>query len=121
MNFYRGAVAEYSKCSSYRQILLVGDYIIDTLSIGIKIVVYLSITIIFIIISGNVFLDLTIITIGSFVIYPQFSSLKEIKRSYKQTYDYIFGEDFTQKCIGGAFETLKKHNSEKNDVPNDKS
>ena len=119
--FYRGAAAEYSKYSSYRQILLVGDIIMDALYVGLKIVVYLLIAIIFINLLNDVFLDLTIIAIVSFMIYPQLSKFKNIRKAYELTYDHIFGKDFTKKCIDGAFETLEKEQKEKDDVPNKKS
>lgn len=121
LNFYRGAAAEYSKHSSYRQILLVGDIIMDALYVGLKIIVYLLISIIFINMLNDVFLDLTIVAIVSFMIYPQLSKLKDIRKAYELTYDHIFGEDFTKKCIDGAFETLEKKQKEKDDVPNEKS
>mgnify|MGYP003309401155 FL=1 len=121
LGFYRGAAAEYSKYSSYRQILLVGDIIMDALYVGLKIVVYLLIAIIFINLLNDVFLDLTIIAIVSFMIYPQLSKFKDIRKAYELTYDHIFGKDFTKKCIDGAFETLEKEQKEKDDVPNEKS
>ena len=108
LGFYRGAAAEYSKYSSYRQILLVGDIIMDALYVGLKIVVYLLIAIIFINLLNDVFLDLTIIAIVSFMIYPQLSKFKDIRKAYELTYDHIFGKDFTKKCIDRAFETLEK-------------
>ena len=121
LGFYRGSAAEYSKYSSYRQILLVGDIIMDALYVGLKIVVYLLIAIIFINLLNDVFLDLTIIAIVSFMIYPQLSKFKEIRKAYELTYGYIFGKDFTKKCIDGAFETLEKKQKEKDDVPNKES
>lgn len=121
LNFYRGAAAEYSKHSSYCQILLVGDIIMDTLYVGLKIVIYLFIATIFINMLNDVFLDLTIIAIVSFMIYPQLSKLKDIREAYELTYDHIFGKDFTKKCIDGAFETLEKGQKEKDNVSNEKS
>ena len=113
LGFYRGAIAEYSKYSSYRQVLLVGDYIIDTLYTGLRIMIYLGATCILICISKSIWIDLFLIAICSFIIYPHCMNLKEIERSYKQTYNYIFGEDFTKKCVDGAMETLKKEQDEK--------
>lgn len=121
LGFYRGAAAEYSKHSSYRQILLVGDIIMDALTVGLKIVVYLLIAIIFINMLNDVFLDLVIIAIVSFMIYPQLSKLKDIRNAYELTYNHIFGKDFTKKCIDGAFETLEKEQKEKDDATNEKS
>jgi len=121
LGFYRGAAAEYSKHSSYRQILLVGDIIMDALSLGLKIVVYLLIAIIFINMLNDVFLDLAIIAIVSFMIYPQISKLKDIRKAYELTYNHIFGEDFTKKCIDGAFESLEKEQKEKDDALNKKA
>lgn len=82
LGFYRGAAAEYSKRSSYRQILLVGDIIMDALSVGLKIVVYLLIAIIFINMLNDVFGDLAIIAIVSFMIYPQLSKFKDLRKAY---------------------------------------
>lgn len=114
-SFYRGAAASYSKFSSYRQILLVGDYIIDIFYLGIKIVTCLLVTCILIFVLKDVLWSLAIIAICSFVLYPQYTKLKKLIMSYKQTYNYIFGKDFTKKCIDGAIETLsnEKDNNEK--------
>ena len=106
--FYRGAASTYSKTSSYRQTLLVGDYILDVIHVGLTIIVYILIAGIFIIISKNLLLDMAIIFICSFMIYPQYKKYKEIKNGYELTYDLIFGKDFTQNCIDGAIDTLKK-------------
>lgn len=110
--FYRGAAATYSKTSSYRQTLLVGDYILDVIHVGLTIIVYILIAGIFMIMSKNLLLDMAIIFICSFMIYPQYKKYKEIKYGYELTYDLIFGKDFTQKCIDGAFETLEKNKEE---------
>lgn len=118
LEFYRGAAASYSKTCSYRQILLVGDYVIDFLSESLKILVYLIVTCIFINILDNLLLDLVLITICSFMLYPHFINLKEIEHAFKETYDYIFGKDFTQKCIEGAKETMEKHQDENKDKDN---
>lgn len=118
MVFYRGAAAAYSKLSSYRQVLLVGDFIMDSLFEGLKILVYLLVTSIFISISESLWIDLILIAICSFMIYPCYSNLKEMKKAYRQTYDYIFGEDFTKKCVDGAIETLKKKQEEDNEDSN---
>ena len=118
MGFYRGTSAEYSKPSSYRQVLLVGDFIMDSIFEGLKILVYLLITCIFICISENLWLNLILIAVCSFMIYPCYSNLKEIKEAYRKTYDYIFGEDFIKKCIDGAIETLKNKKEEVNEESN---
>ncbi len=107
--FYRGAAATYSKTSSYRQTLLVGDYILDIIHVGLTIIVYILIAGIFMIMSKNLLLDMAIIFICSFMIYPQYKKYKEIKYGYELTYDLIFGKDFTQKCIDGAIDTLKNN------------
>lgn len=119
--FYRGAIAEYSKYSSYRQALLVGDFIIDFLFVGLKIIIWIGATCILICITNSLWIDLALITICSFMIYGYCMSIKEINQSFKQTYNYIFGEDLTKKCVEGAFETLKKEQKEKDDVPNEES
>lgn len=118
VDFYRGAAAAYSKTSSYRQVLLVGDFIMDSLFEGLKILVYLLATSIFISISESLWIDLLLIAVCSFMIYPRYLSLRNIERSYKQTYDYIFGEDFTKKCVDGAIGTLKKKQEEVDEDPN---
>lgn len=114
VGFYRGAAAEYSKPSSYRQVLLVGDFIMDSIFEGLRILVYILATCIFICISENLWLDLILIAVCSFMIYPHYANLKEMKEAYRKTYDYIFGEDFTKKCVDGAIETLKKKQEEVN-------
>ena len=118
MGFYRGAAAEYSKLSSYRQVLLVGDFIMDSIFEGLKILVYLLATCILISISEHLWLDLLLIAVCSFMIYPCYSNLKEIKEAFVKTFDYIFGEDFTKKCVNGAIETLKKKKEEAEEDPN---
>ncbi|MBO4613771.1 MAG: hypothetical protein J5709_01485 [Bacteroidales bacterium] len=122
--FYRGASAAYSKHSSYRQVLLVGDFLMDALFEGLKILVYLLATSIFISFSESLWIDLLLIAVCSFMIYPRYLSLRNIEKTYKQTYDYIFGEDFTEKCVKGAIETLKKKQedaNEESDTQNTKS
>jgi hypothetical protein len=119
MGFYRGATAEYSKQSSYHQVLLVGDFIMDSIFEGLKILVYLLVTCIFICISENLWLNLLLIAVCSFMIYPRYTNLKEMKEAYRKTYDYIFGEDYTKKCVDGAIESLKKKKEEVNEGMND--
>ena len=66
-------------------------------------------------------LVLDIVVAVSFMIYPQLSKFKDIRKAYELTYDHIFGKDFTKKCIDGAFEMLEKKQKEKDDVPNKES
>ena len=108
--FYRGAIASYAKHSSYRQILLVGDIIIDVLSAGLEIVVYLLVTCILIIMSNNLYLDMLLIAICSFMIYPKILIFKDTEKAFKMTYDYVFGKDLTDKIMEGAIDTLKNKN-----------
>lgn len=110
--FYRGAAAAHSKTSSYRQALLVGDFVLDAFHVGMTIIVYILVAGIFIIMSKNLLLDMAIIFFCSFMIYPRYKEYKEIKKGYEFTYDKVFGKDFTQKCIDGAFETLEKNKEE---------
>lgn len=107
-SFYRGAVASYAKLSSYRQVLLVGDCIIDIVCVSLKIIAYLLVACIFIIMSNNLFLDMVIIAVCSFMLYPQIIIIKETEKAFKMTYDYVFGKDHTDKIMEGAIETLKK-------------
>ncbi len=110
--FYRGAAAAHSKTSSYRQALLVGDYVLDVFHVGLTIIVYILVAGIFIIMSNDLLLDIAIIFICSFMIYPRYREYKEIKKGFEMTYDKVFGDDFTQKCIDGAIDTLKKKNKD---------
>ena len=110
--FYRGAIASYAKHSSYRQILLVGDIIIDVLCVGLKIVVYLFATCMLIIMSNNLLLDMLLIAICSFMIYPQIIIVKDTEKAFKMTYDYVFGKDLTDKIMDGAIDTLEKNKEE---------
>jgi membrane protein YqaA with SNARE-associated domain len=113
LSFYRGAVTSYSKYSSYRQILLVGDYIIDVLFVGLKIIAYLLIACMLIIISKSFWVDMAIIAICSFLVSPQYIILKRTVRAFKMTYDYVFGKDFTRKCVDGAYDSFIKRQEEK--------
>ena len=108
LGFYRGAIAEYSKYSSYRQVLLVGDFLIESIFEGLKIVIYIVITCLFVCLSDGLLLHMILIALCSFIITPHLLNLKELKQSYKLTFDHIFGKDFSNKCVDGAFETLKK-------------
>ena len=118
-SFYRGAVASYAKLSSYRQVLLVGDCIIDIVCVSLKIIAYLLVACIFIIMSNNLFLDMVIIAVCSFMIYPQVIIIKETEKAFKMTYDYVFGVDHMDKIMKGAFDTLKK-NQENNEQTTEK-
>jgi len=118
LSFYRGAIAEYSKYSSYRQVLLVGDFLIESIFEGLKILIYIAITCLFVCISDGLLLHMTLIAICSFMISPHFSNLKELKQSYKLTFDHIFGKGFTERCIDGAMETLKKAQDDNKDNGN---
>ena len=109
VSFYNGAAAEYSKNSSYHQVLLVGDYLMNSLFEGLKIIVYLVVTCIFVGLSKISLLDMLLIAVCAFLVYTRYLKLKEIKESYHQTFNYIFGEDFTKKCVEGAIESMKKH------------
>ena len=65
-------------------------------------------------------MDLAIIFICSFMIYPRYREYKEIKKGFEMTYDKIFGENFTQKCIDSAIDTLKKKNKDNHQESEDK-
>ena len=117
--FYRGAVASFAKLSSYRQIVLVGDFIIDVVCASLKIIVYLLLACIFIIMSNNILLDMLLIAVCSFMIYPQIIILKETEKAFKMTYDYVFGKDLSEKIIKGAADSLKK-NQENNEQTTEK-
>ena len=116
LGFYRGLAAGYSMNSSYHQILLVGDLILGALFSGLKIIAYLSITSILISMLNNIFLDLAMVALCSFMIYPQIASLKEIRKTYVHIFNKIFGEDFIQKAVDSAIESLKKRQNEKNNA-----
>ena len=107
--YYRGYAAAYSIPSSYRQVLLVGDFLMDSLFEGLKIMVYLMVTCIFIGLSKSLLINMLLIVLCAFGAYTHYLKLKEIKESYQKTFDSIFGEDFTKRCVDGAIESLKKH------------
>ena len=116
LGYYRGLAAGYSMNSSYRQILLVGDFVLGALFSGLKIIAYLLITSILICALDNIFLDLAMVALCSFMIYPQIVNLKEIRKGYVLIFKKIFGEDFMQKAVDGAIESLKKRQNEKNNA-----
>ena len=116
LGYYRGQAAVYSMNSSYRQILFVGDFILGALFSGLKIIAYLLITSILISMLNNIFLDLAMVALCSFMIYPQIANLKEIRKAYVLVFKTVFGEDFIQKAVDGAVESLMKRQNEKNNA-----
>ncbi len=110
--YHRGAAAAHSEESTYRQVLLAGDYILDVLFIGLKILVCFFVASIFIIMSNNLFLDMLIIFVCSFMIYPQYNKLKESRTGFDMTYYLVFGEDFFQQCEERAIESFEVNQEE---------
>lgn len=118
VGYYRGYAAAYSIPSSYRQVLLVGDFLMDSLFEVLKIMVYLIVTCIFIGLSRSLLINLLLIVVSAFGVYTRYLKLKEIKKSYQMTFDSIFGEDFTKKCVEGAIESMKKHSDSQDEPDN---
>lgn len=105
--FRYGARAAEAKTSSYKQILYVCDYIIDTLYIFLRIILEASVTLVFIVLLRNTYFWGIPLILASVLITIDTMKFISLRKYYNQTIEYIFGKDYIDHEIAGAINYAK--------------
>ena len=118
MSFRYGFRASAAKESSYRQILYVGDYIVDMLYIFLRIFLTAIIALTFVIVLQNYVLWGIPVIVASFMITLDVMKFRTLRGYYNQTVEYIYGKEYMDHEVEAAINYAKnggKVEDEKNE------
>lgn len=105
--FMLGARAAMAKTSSYKQILLVGDYIIDIMRYSLHIILYAFITLIVVILLRNGILWGLPIIISAFFITFDLLKINQLRKYYEQNIELIYGKEYLDRELESAIDFAK--------------
>lgn len=117
--FMLGARAAMAKTSSYKQILLVGDYIIDIMRYSLRIILYAFIAVIMVVLLRNGILWGLPIIISAFFITFDLLKINQLRKYYEQNVELIFGKDYLDREFESAIDFAKNGKVSENSEVNE--
>ena len=114
-----GARAAMAKTSSYKQILLVGDYIIDIMRYSLRIILYAFVAVIVVILLRNGILWGLPIIISVFFITFDLLKINQLRKYYEQNIELIFGKDYLDRELESALDYAKNGKVSENSEVNE--
>lgn len=105
--FRYGYRASAAKESSYRQILYVGDYIVDMLYLCLRILLTAIIALTFVIVLQTYVLWGIPVIVASFIISLDVMEFRAIRKLYNQTIEYIYGKEYMDHEVEAAINYAK--------------
>ena len=118
MSFRYGFRASEAKTSSYKQILYVGDYIVDMLFLCLRILLTAIITLTLVIVLQSYILWGVPVIVASFIITLDVMKFRTLRVYYNQTIEYIYGQEYINHEVEAAINYAKnggKVKEEKNE------
>ena len=112
--FCLGARASTAKSTSYKQILLVGDYIIDIMIKCTRIICVLVVATLFVVLLRNVWLWGIPIILASFLITIDVLKIRKLRMLYSQTFEMVYGTDYLDRETYAAIDSAKEYNKDHN-------
>ena len=106
-SFRYGFRASEAKSSSYKQILYVGDYIVDMLYLCLRILLTAIIALIFVIVLQNYILWGIPVIVASFIITLDVMKFRSLRELYNQTIEYIYGKEYVDHEVEAAINFAK--------------
>ena len=117
-SFRYGFRASEAKSSSYKQILYVGDYIVDMLFLFLRIFLTAIIALTFVIVLQSYVLWGVPVIVASFIITLDVMKFRTLRGYYNQTVEYIYGKEYMNHEVDAAINYAKnggKVKEEKNE------
>lgn len=119
--FRYGFRASEAKSSSYKQILYVGDYIIDMLYVFLRIFLTAIIALMLVAVLRNYILWGVPVIVASFLITFDIMKFRTLRKYYNQTIEYIYGKDYIDHEVEAAVNYAKNGGKVKPEIKEDTS
>lgn len=101
-SFRYGFRASEAKTSSYKQILYVGDYIVDMLYLCLRIFLTAIIALTFVLVLHSYILWGIPVIVASFIITLDVMKIRTLRVYYNQTIEYIYGKEYMDHEVEAA-------------------